>query len=274
MSDIMKDGVFDWDVFKDRKNKIAVHLKTQEECDEFSKMLDEHGMKWCDGLSYLKCILWDEHKENTCYANNGMYTCLNYYKKNYYHILEFSDYFSTEKETETKQEGESNMNNITVNMENLKPEEREQLLKLIEKANKKDAEPKVWKPKDGDKYYFIDSSKISSYDWTSHDVDKKLYAIGNCFRTEEKAKFAIEKLKVIVELKRFAQEHNKYKIDWNSDQDKYSIYFDTKEKTIDIDYNIRCKANDIYFTSREIARAAIEAIGEVRLKKYYFEVKD
>lgn len=41
------------------------------------------------------------------------------------------------------------MDKITLNMENLSGDEREQLIKLVEKANKKENN-KVWKPGLGD----------------------------------------------------------------------------------------------------------------------------
>ena len=52
------------------------------------------------------------------------------------------------------------MDEIKLNMENLTKEEREQLLKLVEKANRK--ESKVWKPKYNDKYYEQYASKNKS----------------------------------------------------------------------------------------------------------------
>lgn len=275
MSDIMKNGVFDWEVFKDRDNKIAVHLKTQEECDEFSKMLDEHGMKWNTNGSYLKENYWYEYKKYTCYSNKGTYCDLDYYKEENCYILEFSDYFNIKKEIkENNKKGENKMNSITVNMENLTVKEREQLLALVKKSN----EPKVWKPKKNEEYYFINTNDCISRDmWDKYNVyGNGRYSIGNCFKTKEEAEFAREKLKVIAELKRFAQEHNEYEIDLkNFSQYKYYIYIDLEDKKFFISYNYRTLiGNNIYFTSEEIAKKAIDAIGADRLKKYYFEVED
>lgn len=274
MSDIMKNGVFDWEVFKDKKNRIAVHLKTQEECDEFSKMLDEHGMKWCNNCSYLEDNKWYFYGEKTCYTNYGFFSPLSFYKAENYHILEFSDYFKNETK-EINKEGENKMNSITVNMENLTAEEREQLLALVKKSNK----PKVWKPVNNEIYYFINTDDCITGDiwgdmWGKYNVyGNGRYSIGNCFRTKEEAEFAKEKLKVIAELKRFAQEHNEGKIDWNDfDQGKYYIFVDMSSKKILIANSYRSKCYDVYFTSREIANEAIKAIGKDRLKKYYFEV--
>ena len=37
---------FNWDEFKNKDNKIAVHCKTEEEAVDFCKQMHEHGMKW------------------------------------------------------------------------------------------------------------------------------------------------------------------------------------------------------------------------------------
>lgn len=45
---------FNWEEFKDKNNKIAVHCKTEEEAKDFCKQMHEHGLKWCSGASYIK----------------------------------------------------------------------------------------------------------------------------------------------------------------------------------------------------------------------------
>lgn len=162
--------------------------------------------------------------------------------------------------------------NLNVNMENLTEEERNQLLALIKKSTEE--KPKVWKPKNGEIYYFLTSyADIDITIWANDAPDKCKYAIGNCFRTHEEAEFAVEKLKVIAELKRFAQEHNE-KIDWKDGGWKYWITYDYTGNKFFYMSTITSKRNDIYFTSEKIAQQAIEAIGADRLKKYYIEVED
>lgn len=167
--------------------------------------------------------------------------------------------------------------NLTVNMGNLTEEERKQFLALVEKATEK--ESKVWKPKyDKTYYYIVSDGDTSDTYWNDNSkIANDRYAIGNCFQTKEEAEFAVERLKVIAELKRFAQEHNEKEIDWrNYSQCKYFIYCEYHEHVeyIDVGCEKECKSNDIYFMSEEIAHQAIDAIGEDRLKKYYFEVED
>ena len=43
-----------WDEFKNKDNKIAVHCKTEEEAKDFCRQMHEHGMKWCTGNSYME----------------------------------------------------------------------------------------------------------------------------------------------------------------------------------------------------------------------------
>ena len=162
--------------------------------------------------------------------------------------------------------------NLNVNMDNLTEEERNQLLALIEKATKKKS--KVWKPELEETYYRIEGTKVISNIWHNIPYDNYSYEIGNCFQTEEEAEFAVEKQKVITELKRFAQEHNEKEIDWNNNNWKYHIYYSYRENCLHVAESASMKRNDIYFTSEEIARQAIDAIGEDRIKKYYLEVED
>lgn len=162
--------------------------------------------------------------------------------------------------------------NITVNMENLSQDERELLLGLIEKANKK--ESKIWKPRCEESYCYIDKlGRVKHYTNVGDEVDKILYEIGNCFKTKEEAEFALGRQKVITELKRFALENNECELDWNnSTQCKYEIYYDTNNKMVNVNSLHTFKQNTVYFSSKEIAEKAIETIGKDRLKKYYFEI--
>lgn len=167
---------------------------------------------------------------------------------------------------------------LNVNMENLTEEERNQLLALVKKSTEE--KPKVWKPKDGDTYYYIKTNypllTIGSVCWGYNGCfDNLLYEIGNCYRTREETTFALEKQKVITELKRFAQEHNEKEFDWyDEDQQKYHLYYSYYNNSVEIDFVYCRQLNIIYFTSEKIAQQAIKTIGADRLKKYYFEVEE
>lgn len=87
---------FNWDEFKNKDNKIAVHCKTEEEAVDFCKQMHEHGMKWCNGESYLKNTNYNMHHEITCYYGSGEYSSRVYAEKYNYKILEWSDYMQKE----------------------------------------------------------------------------------------------------------------------------------------------------------------------------------
>lgn len=142
-------------------------------------------------------------------------------------------------------------------------------------------EPKIkdWKPKKGDKYYYIGSvGSIFNYDCREDNIlDEAHLNIGNYFKTEEDAKHMVEKFKVIRELQKFANENNEKEIDWkNFNQCKYRIFYDAEDENLYVNYITQCKSEpfNIYFTSLEIAKEAIKTIGKDRIKKYYFDIED
>lgn len=87
---------FNWDEFKNKDNKIAVNCKTEEEAKDFCKQMHEHGMKWCNGESYLKNTNYNVHHEGTCYYGNGEYSSRDFAEKYNYKILECGDYMQKE----------------------------------------------------------------------------------------------------------------------------------------------------------------------------------
>lgn len=87
---------FNWDEFKNKDNKIAVHCKTEEEAKDFCKRMHEHGMKWCTGKSYMEKTNYEEYKGETCYIRFGMFSSYRYYNSEGYEILEWSDYMDKE----------------------------------------------------------------------------------------------------------------------------------------------------------------------------------
>lgn len=165
-------------------------------------------------------------------------------------------------------------NNITVNMENLTNEEREQLLKLIEKSN--NPAKKRWKAQDNGIYYYLGADgQIYSTKEAGDSFGKRTYIIGNYFKTKEEAEFEINKRLVYQELRDYALEHNEYELDWtNNEQAKWNIYYAGDMKCLRYNFwYINCNLGQIYFTSQKIAQEAVKAVGEDRIKKYLFGVE-
>ena len=137
---------------------------------------------------------------------------------------------------------------------------------------------KYWTPKEKEKYFYIeDCMGVSDDRNVQAPIDYCRFNIGNCFKTKEEAEHILEKLKVIHELQKFAYENNEGEIDWkNFNQCKYKIFYDAEDADLYVDYSIQCESEpfNIYFTSFKVAKKAIEAVGEDRIKKYYFNVED
>ena len=85
---------FNWEEFVNKNNKIAVHCKTAEEAIDFCKKMEEHGMKWSSGESYINNNHWYNYKEETCYTNKGKFTSKDWYEEHGYKILEWLDYMT------------------------------------------------------------------------------------------------------------------------------------------------------------------------------------
>ena len=146
---------------------------------------------------------------------------------------------------------------------------------IVEDEEKK----KYWKPKESERYYFIDAYQEGIGNDTNDgtDVDDFRLSIGNYFKTKEEAEHMVEKLKVIHELQKFAYENNEIEIDWNDGtQQEHFIYYDYNNHEVDV--TCRCVNQflpfNIYFVPQEIALKAIETIGADRIKKYYFDVDE
>lgn len=87
---------FNWDEFKNKENKIAVHCKTEEEAKDFCERMHEHGMEWRDGDSYLEYTGYEKYLSETCYTAIGGFGNYDFYVKRGNKILEWSDYMNKE----------------------------------------------------------------------------------------------------------------------------------------------------------------------------------
>ena len=121
-------------------------------------------------------------------------------------------------------------------------------------------------PQEGDSFYSI--SETGNIEggmiWGGYPVDMNRMAIGNVFRAEEQAEFAVEKLKVEAELRKFSKPFEDDISDWY-------IFYDTESQRIYTDSRMYCQTQGaIYFESEQVAQQAIELVGEERIKKYLF----
>lgn len=159
-------------------------------------------------------------------------------------------------------------------MEELLKELEEAKAKIAEiekKIEEKKAKTGRWKPEEGDKYWHLNGHGIPLCSICDDNIqDVKRYAISNCFKTKEECEFAKEKLKVIAELKDFAEPKNRA---WNGNF-HYFIYYNYTIDELMVGANQFTREGVLYFESKEKAQQAINAIGEDRIKKYYLGVEE
>ena len=126
-------------------------------------------------------------------------------------------------------------------------------------------------PQDGDGYWYIDDyGYILNEKWDGIDFEEFRLEIGNVFKTKEQAEFAVEKLKVEVELRKFSRPFER---GVNNHSLLLEIYNNRNRLDIGVS-NCYQAQGAIYFESEEKAQKAIESVGEERIKKYIFGVED
>lgn len=104
----------------------------------------------------------------------------------------------------------------------------------------------------------------------------KIYTCALSFAKESAAQEHRWFLYVYFCLKNFAKKNNSKEFDWGDEnQHKYSIIYDHRISEIQIvETNCVEGVGQIYFTSREVAQKAIEAVGEENIKRYLFDIKE
>lgn len=167
------------------------------------------------------------------------------------------------------------MNDIEKKIEALKAEflgKLEELKKEAE-AQKKQEEPKPWKPKDGEDYFYIGIDfTIDSWENVDDDTDKRNFRIGNFFPTEERAEQVAEKMRLLLRLE---QLHDMlcpdYVPDWNNpSKQKICLGYDHADDCWFVDdvddFNIT-EYPTAYFDTEENAEKAAEILNK-EIKNY------
>ena len=164
------------------------------------------------------------------------------------------------------------MNDIEKKIEALKVEflgKLEALQKEAE-AQKKQEEPKPWKPEHGEKYFSVGSSTdVFKYIYYNDYADEPKILSGNYFRTKERAEQVAEKMRLLLRLE---QLHDMlcpdYVPDWKDDRLKFYVYFDHEQGSLNITASSFCDALSLVtFETRENAEKAAEILNKMRESK-------
>jgi len=123
-------------------------------------------------------------------------------------------------------------------------------------------------PQAGDMYWYIDNDgEVMEMEWQGNEYDQGRLSIDNVFKTKEQAEFAVKKLKVEAELRKFSRPFIEGEDNWYMALgDAFEIYY--MNDSIDPIQGV------IYFDSLKRAHQATGEIGADRIKKYIFGVED
>lgn len=135
------------------------------------------------------------------------------------------------------------MNDIEKKLEALKAEFLGKLEELEKEAEmqKKQEEPKPWKPEFGEEYFKIESRfNVTQYTYYEDDIDESNIQFSNCFRTKERAEQVAKKMRLLLRLE---QLHDMlcpdYVPDYEDDDEvKFYVYFGHSQGRYDISRSI------------------------------------
>lgn len=86
-----------------------------------------------------------------------------------------------------------------------------------------------WKPKIGQRYFYIDDGYVFSDVWIDSHVDNRRYMAGAIYCAEADAKKALERQIAITTLMR----DSNFEPDWsNNDQNKWTVYYNHNDKEL------------------------------------------
>ena len=152
----------------------------------------------------------------------------------------------------------------------------EQLQKQLDELKnvKVDETKKRWIPVENERYYYINGDlKIGDVIFYDDKYDNNLIELGDCFNTKEEAQFVADKIKYNLMFKNYVEEHSE-PLDWkNHQQEKWCVYYDYYNNCIGCDWRVGLKIQgEIYASSKQILKDAINYVGEENVKKYILGV--
>lgn len=164
------------------------------------------------------------------------------------------------------------LEDLKVNIEEIKNEYLKQLEEIKEKIEALESEEETdnrWKPKVGEDYWWVDvNGELYKDKWGNDEFDNNIFNHTDIFPTKEQAEFDRER-------KRIRRELMKYGKDFYPGHDNWAFNYNYRDRIIGYwNSKFSCHPFTIYFESEEMAKKAVEEVGEDRIKKYLFRVED
>ena len=146
----------------------------------------------------------------------------------------------------------------------------DEIKELIAKKIEAEQKPKtMWdlKKGDGEDYYRLYSDGDIEQVVFYTDYDEQARDIGNAFLTKEEAEFMKERRSIEVIMKTYSKpfKFNKH---------NYCLVYNCYNESVNIESYGVFNCGVSCFETKEIAQQVIDKIGEDRLKKYWFGVKE
>ena len=124
-------------------------------------------------------------------------------------------------------------------------------------------------PRLGERYWFVDSvGNVFGDCWYDSMADNYRKDFLRIFKTKE------ECFRYLEIQEAFKEESKNFEPNWkDGSQDKYYLYYDHDENSVEISWNTWCGEAILYFESREVLEELIARFGEEDIKKYYFGIE-
>ena len=133
-----------------------------------------------------------------------------------------------------------------------------------------------WKPKVGEKYFYIDNyGNTTFHNYSKNIWEFMLFDVDNCFKTREQAEARAKKDAIDRKLEAFSMANGGDEIDWNNKgQRKWYICYNGVDKKIDavhIGDRVSDNIGSSVFICQKTAQEAIRRFGKEFLEAYKIE---
>lgn len=165
------------------------------------------------------------------------------------------------------------MEEIKINLDNLTAEERETLMKLVEKGNK--PRSRVPHPTQQNKGYVINwcGSRVNCGGVFVDDALKCADEFGFWFPTKEEAEDERTRRKMLTKWKRLSIEAGEDENPWNGTSGHWFVFLDPKSG-IGYNYHQYIRHGLVTFPSKASLKAAVAELGEDKVKRYILGVRE
>jgi len=135
------------------------------------------------------------------------------------------------------------------------------------------AKGKIWKPKEWEQFWYIGANS-EAITLEFRNEYKDLVECGNAFNSKEKAEFEAKREKYTRLFRQYVEQHSE-PLNWKDDlQAKWYVDYDHEYKKIEYLANHSLQSMEVYGSSEEVMREAVEFIGEENIKRYILSVEE